>query len=65
MIDRLAAQHGSPEAIATAWITRHPAQMVVLSTTTPQQVSDAAGGSAALTRAERVRAVPRRRLDVP
>lgn len=46
-IDRLAAKYDvTPEAIATAWITRHPAQMqVVLGTTTPQRVSDAAQGS--------------------
>jgi predicted oxidoreductase len=43
-----------PIAIATAWITRHPAQMqVVLGTTTPQRVTDAAAGSdIPLTRAE-------------
>ena len=55
VIDRLAAQYEvSPEAIATAWITRHPAQMqVVLGTTTPQRVADAADGSEIpLTRAE-------------
>ncbi|MGP5377175.1 aldo/keto reductase family oxidoreductase [Brachybacterium alimentarium] len=47
VIDRLAAKYEvAPEAIATAWITRHPAQMqVVLGTTTPQRVSDAAVGS--------------------
>ncbi|MGP5051565.1 aldo/keto reductase [Brachybacterium alimentarium] len=47
VIDRLAAKYAvAPEAIATAWITRHPAQMqVVLGTTTPQRVSDAAAGS--------------------
>ena len=47
VIDRLAAKYEvAPEAIATAWITRHPAQMqVVLGTTTPQRVSDAAAGS--------------------
>ncbi|WP_166998136.1 aldo/keto reductase [Paramicrobacterium fandaimingii] len=47
VIDRLAAAHGvTPIAIATAWITRHPARMqVVLGTTTPQRVSDAAAGS--------------------
>lgn len=55
VIDRLAAKHDvAPEAIATAWITRHPAQMqVVLGTTTPQRVADAAAGSdIPLTRAE-------------
>ena len=47
VIDRLAAQYDVPSiAIATAWITRHPAQMqVVLGTTTPQRVTDAALGS--------------------
>jgi len=55
VIDRLAAQYDvSPIAIATAWITRHPAQMqVVLGTTTPERVADAAKGSdLPLTRAE-------------
>jgi len=55
VIDRLAAQYDVPAiAIATAWITRHPAQMqVVLGTTTPQRVTDAAMGSdIPLTRAE-------------
>lgn len=55
VIDRLATQYGVPElAIATAWITRHPANMqVVLGTTTPQRVTDAAQGSELpLTRAE-------------
>ena len=55
VIDRLAAQYDvAPEAIATAWITRHPAQMqVVLGTTTPQRVTDsAAGADVPLTRAE-------------
>ena len=43
-----------PRGIATAWITRHPAQMqVVLGTTTPQRVADSAAGSEVpLTRAE-------------
>lgn len=47
VIDRLAAKYDvAPEAIATAWITRHPAQMqVVLGTTTPQRVTDSAAGS--------------------
>ncbi|WP_027286778.1 aldo/keto reductase [Ruania albidiflava] len=47
VIDRLAAGYGvAPEAIATAWITRHPAQMqVVLGTTTPARVRAAAEGS--------------------
>jgi predicted oxidoreductase len=55
VIDRLAALYSVPAiAIATAWITRHPANMqVVLGTTTPQRVSDAAQGSdIPLTRAE-------------
>ncbi|MFF7293358.1 aldo/keto reductase family oxidoreductase [Microbacterium sp. NPDC008134] len=47
VIDRLAAAHGvTPIAIATAWIVRHPAQMqVVLGTTTPERVTDAAAGA--------------------
>lgn len=47
MVDRLAASYGlPPEAIATAWITRHPAQMqVVLGTTTPERVTAAAKGA--------------------
>ena len=55
VIDHLAASYGvEPIAIATAWITRHPAQMqVVLGTTTPARVRDAAAGAdIALTRAE-------------
>jgi predicted oxidoreductase len=55
VIDRLAAAYGVPPiAIATAWITRHPAQMqVVLGTTTPDRVTGAAQGSdVPLTRAE-------------
>ena len=55
VIDRLAAAYGvSPLAIATAWITRHPAGMqVVLGTTTPQRVQDAAiGADVQLTRPE-------------
>ena len=55
VIDRLAAAHDvAPIAIATAWITRHPAGMqVVLGTTTPQRVQDAAAGAdVALTRPE-------------
>lgn len=55
VIDRLAAQYDVPPiAIATAWITRHPAQMqVVLGTTTPARVAGAAEGSdVPLTRAE-------------
>jgi len=47
VIDRLAAQYGvTPLAIATAWITRHPARMqVVLGTTNPGRVAEAAAGS--------------------
>lgn len=47
VIDRLAAKYDVPaEAIAVAWITRHPAQMqVVLGTTSPERVSAAAQGS--------------------
>ena len=55
VIDRLAAKYDvSPIAIATAWITRHPANMqVVLGTTTPERVTAAAEGSdLPLTRAE-------------
>lgn len=46
-LKRLAAQYGvEPIAIAVAWITRHPAGMqVVLGTTTPRRVADAAAGS--------------------
>jgi predicted oxidoreductase len=55
VIDRLAAAYDVPPiAIATAWITRHPARMqVVLGTTTPDRVRAAAQGSdVPLTRAE-------------
>ena len=55
VIDRLAAEYDvTPIGIATAWITRHPANMqVVLGTTTPQRVSDAAAGAdITLTRPE-------------
>ena len=54
-IDRLAAKYDVPAiAIATAWITRHPAQMqVVLGTTSPERVTAAAQGSdVPLTRPE-------------
>jgi predicted oxidoreductase len=54
-IDRLAQKYDVPPlAIATAWITRHPANMqVVLGTTTPERVAAAAQGSdIPLTRAE-------------
>ena len=55
VIDRLADKYDVPaEAIATAWITRHPAQMqVVLGTTKPERVrAAAAGADIVLTRAE-------------
>lgn len=55
VIDRLAAHYEVPAiAIATAWITRHPARMqVVLGTTNPDRVAGAAQGSEVpLTRAE-------------
>ena len=55
VIDRLAAQYDVPPIeIATAWITRHPANMqVVLGTTSPERVAGAAQGSdIPLTRAE-------------
>jgi predicted oxidoreductase len=55
VIDRLAAEYDVPPiAIATAWITRHPAGMqVVLGTTSPERVAGAAQGSELpLTRAE-------------
>jgi predicted oxidoreductase len=47
VIDALAAKYDVPAiAIATAWITRHPANMqVVLGTTTPDRVAGAAQGS--------------------
>jgi predicted oxidoreductase len=55
VIDRLAAAYDVPPiAIATAWITRHPANMqVVLGTTSADRVAGAALGSdIPLTRAE-------------
>lgn len=47
VIDRLAAAYGVPaEAIATAWILRHPARwQVVTGTTTPARVTAAAKGA--------------------
>jgi predicted oxidoreductase len=54
-IDRLAEKYGvTPIGIATAWITRHPARMqVVLGTTTPSRVTEAAAGAdITLTKAE-------------
>jgi predicted oxidoreductase len=46
-LDEIAAAHGvTPTGIAVAWILRHPAKMqVVLGTTTPQRVKDAAAGA--------------------
>jgi predicted oxidoreductase len=55
VLDRLAKQYDVPTiAIATAWITRHPANIqVVLGTTNPERVKAAAQGSdLPLTRAE-------------
>ncbi len=55
VIDRLAGQYAvAPEAIATAWITRHPARMqVVLGTTSADRLTAAAAGAdLELTRAE-------------
>ena len=55
VIDQLAASYEVPaEAIATAWITRHPAGMqVVLGTTTPERVrASALGSDIRLTRPE-------------
>ncbi len=55
VLDRLAEKYDvTPTSIATAWITRHPANMqVVLGTTTPERVVQAAAGSQIpLTRAE-------------
>ncbi len=54
-LERLAAKYSvTPTAIATAWITRHPAKMqVILGTTSPQRIIDAAAGSdIPLTRSE-------------
>jgi predicted oxidoreductase len=46
-LDEIAAAQGvTPTGIAVAWITRHPANMqVVLGTTTPSRVTEAAAGS--------------------
>ena len=55
VIDELAASYGvTPTGIAVAWITRHPAKIqVVLGTTQPSRVTDAAAGSdVPLTREE-------------
>jgi predicted oxidoreductase len=54
-IDELAVHYGvTPTAIAVAWITRHPANFqVVLGTTRPERVREAAAGSELpLTRAQ-------------
>lgn len=47
VLDELAAKYDvTPTGIATAWITRHPADMqVVLGTTKPERVLEAAAGS--------------------
>jgi predicted oxidoreductase len=47
VLDELAAKYDvTPTGIATAWITRHPADMqVVLGTTKPSRVREAAAGS--------------------
>jgi predicted oxidoreductase len=55
VLDELAEKYGvTPTGIATAWITRHPANIqVVLGTTTPERVREAAAGSdIPLTRVE-------------
>ncbi len=55
VINRLASDHGvQPEAIVTAWITRHPANIqVVLGTTSPDRLrASAAGADIVLTRPE-------------
>ncbi|MFB2555626.1 aldo/keto reductase [Herbiconiux liangxiaofengii] len=55
VLDELAAAYGvTPIAIATAWITRHPAGIqVVLGSTNPNRVADAAAGAdVVLTRQE-------------
>ncbi|MBD8064434.1 aldo/keto reductase [Devosia sp. PTR5] len=47
LLEALARQHGAtPSGIAVAWITRHPANIqVVLGTTQPERVREAAAGS--------------------
>ncbi len=55
VVDALAAKYAvAPEAIATAWITRHPAQLqVVLGTTSAERIrASAAGADVTLTRPE-------------
>jgi predicted oxidoreductase len=54
-LDDIAGRYDTtPAAIAVAWITRHPADIqVVLGTTTPDRIVEAATGSdIRLTRAE-------------
>lgn len=54
-LERLAAEYGvTPDGIAIAWITRHPAGIqVVVGTTTPHRITAAATGSdVTLTRGE-------------
>lgn len=54
-LETLAEKYGvTPMAVATAWLTRHPANMqVVLGTTTPSRVTEASAGSdIRLTRVE-------------
>ena len=47
VLDRLASKYGvTPDGIDAAWIVRHPANwQVVLGTTTPKRVQDAAAGA--------------------
>lgn len=55
VVDALATKYAvAPEAIATAWITRHPAQLqVVLGTTSAERIrASAAGADVTLTRPE-------------
>jgi predicted oxidoreductase len=55
VVDRLASRYDvRAEAIATAWITRHPARMqVVLGTTNPERLTAAAqGADIVLTKSE-------------
>ncbi|MGY0065827.1 aldo/keto reductase [Streptomyces sp. QTS137] len=67
-LDRLAAKYDvTPTAIAVAWITRHPAGIqVVLGTTRPQRVVDAAAGSdIPLSRSEWYRLIQAAGHNVP
>jgi len=55
VLDRLAGEYGvTPTGIATAWLTRHPAKMqVVTGTTNPVRLHQIAkGADVTLTRAE-------------